>query len=197
MFRCDHNSHFPCILEGCQCAATPRGSMGDLGRIRGCRSRLRSAAARQVARPPATFWQASGLLPSRPKDERAASSGRRDGRLFAYRMSSARRHSDRVFAFYANGASQPEVPKGRCHTSPGQAERRPGLQRNNLLFFSFWFAPKPFGANQKEKKRLGGMVFYPGRRPRRPCRWAGMRLPLWGVGEPGCSRQRRDGDLAP
>lgn len=59
--------------------------------IRGCRSRLRSATARQVARPPATFWQASGLLSSRREDERAASSGRRDGLLLAYRMSSARR----------------------------------------------------------------------------------------------------------
>ena len=76
------------ILEGCQSSATPSGVEWRFRiAIRGCRSRLRCASAftwlrrdepaRQVARPPATFWQASGLLPGRPRDEQGGCAGRR------------------------------------------------------------------------------------------------------------------------
>jgi hypothetical protein len=38
------------------------------------------------------------------------------------------------------------------------------VSNSMLVFFPFWFAPKGFGANQKGKKRVGGVAFYPGQR---------------------------------
>jgi Putative zincin peptidase len=48
------------ILEGWQSSATPAGSMGGLGQSGGIASAF--APLRRVAQPPATVWQASGLL---------------------------------------------------------------------------------------------------------------------------------------
>jgi hypothetical protein len=60
-------SRNPCTLEGCQndlvraFLAPLRGADVFASVVRGYRSRLRFAAARQVAQPPATFLHPSGM----------------------------------------------------------------------------------------------------------------------------------------
>src|ERR1035438_9527815 len=82
--------------------------------------------------------------------------------------------------------------EGQEDTSPGQAQRRPGLRAQNDLFSFFLSGSAPQRAKPERKKEtMGWVAMYPGRWPPRPCPGLVSSCPLRGAGKANSRASQR------